>query len=113
VGLVEGRVIDVATPSQPLELQYGGVLERVAVAYETYGQLNEAGTNAVLITHALTGSAHAAGVTDRESLPGWWDPLIGPGKAIDTNRFFVISSNVLGGCYGTTGPSSLSPEDGR
>ena len=113
VGLVESRVLDVATPADPLRLQHGGVLERVAVAYETYGELNAEGTNAVLITHALTGSGHAAGVTDRESIPGWWDPLIGPGKPIDTSRFFVISSNVLGGCYGTTGPSSLSPEDGR
>jgi homoserine O-acetyltransferase len=113
VGQVEGRVLDVATPGDPLRLQYGEVLERVAVAYEAYGQLNEDGTNAVLVTHALTGSAHAAGTTDRESIPGWWDPLIGPGKPIDTNRFFVVSSNVLGGCYGTTGPSSLSPADGR
>src|SRR5690554_1356786 len=113
VGLVESRVLDVATPADPLRLQHGGVLERVAVAYETYGELNAEGTNAVLITHALTGSGHAAGVTDRGSIPGWWDPLIGPGKPIDTSRFFVISSNVLGGCYGTTGPSSLSPEDGR
>ncbi len=113
VGQVEGRVLDVATPADPLRLQHGGVLERVAVAFETYGQLNAEGTNAVLVTHALTGSGHAAGITDRETIPGWWDPLIGPGKPIDTDRFFVISSNVLGGCYGTTGPSSLSPEDGR
>ncbi len=113
VGVVEGRVLDVATPRDPLRLQYGGVLERVAVAYETYGQLNHDATNAVLVTHALTGSGHAAGTTDRETIPGWWDPLIGPGKPIDTNRYFVISSNVLGGCYGTTGPSSLSPADGR
>lgn len=113
VGKVEARVVDVATPSDPLRLQYGGVLERVAVAFETYGTLNADATNAVLVTHALTGSAHAAGVTDRETLPGWWDPLIGPDKPIDTNRFFVICSNVLGGCYGTTGPSSISPTDGR
>lgn len=113
VGQVEARVLDVATPADPLRLQYGGVLERVAVAFETYGTLNEGATNAVLVTHALTGSAHAAGVADRETLPGWWDPLIGPGKPIDTDRFFVICSNVLGGCYGTTGPSSLSPADGH
>jgi len=113
VGLVQSQLVDVATPRDPLRLQYGEVLERVAVAYETYGTLNPEGTNAVLVTHALTGSGHAAGTTDRESLPGWWDPLIGPDKPIDTNRFFVISSNVLGGCYGTTGPSSISPQNGR
>ncbi len=113
VGQVEPRLLDVATPDDPLTLEHGAVLSRVAVAFETYGELNPAGTNAVLVTHALTGSAHAAGVTDRETLPGWWDPLIGPGKAIDTNRFFVISSNVLGGCYGSTGPSSLDPNTGR
>ncbi len=113
VGEVRPRLADVATPDRPLSLQRGGRLERVAVAFETYGELNAAGTNAVLIAHALTGSAHAAGVTDREEVPGWWDPLIGPGKPIDTRRFFVVSSNVLGGCYGTTGPSSLDPETGH
>jgi len=113
VGRVEPRVIDVATPANPLRLQRGGVLERVAVAYETYGELNAKGDNAILIAHALTGSGHAAGFTEREEVPGWWDPLIGPGKAIDTRRFFVVSSNVLGGCYGTTGPTSLDPATGR
>lgn len=113
VGQVRQFVTDVATPDRPLQLQRGGTLTRVAVAYETYGELNAAGTNAILVTHALTGSAHAAGVTDREEVPGWWDPLIGPGKAIDTSRFFVICSNVLGGCYGTTGPSSIDPATGH
>jgi homoserine O-acetyltransferase len=107
------HIIDVAAPGNPLPLQYGGALERVAVAYETYGELNAAGDNAVLVCHALTGSAHAAGRNDREEVPGWWDPLIGPGKAIDTERFFVVCSNVLGGCYGTTGPSSIDPETGH
>jgi homoserine O-acetyltransferase len=106
-------LLDVATPARPLELQLGGSLKHVAVAYETYGELNAKGTNAILICHALTGSAHAAGVHEREEVPGWWDPLIGPGKAIDTNRFFVVCSNVLGGCYGTTGPVSLYQESGR
>jgi homoserine O-acetyltransferase len=113
VGRVLPQVSDVAGPGDPLVLQYGGTLERVAVAYETYGELNEAGDNAVLICHALTGSAHAAGRNDREEVPGWWDPLIGPGKAIDTTRFFVVCSNVLGGCYGTTGPSSIDPDTGH
>ncbi len=84
------------------------------VAYETYGQLNEAGDNAVLICHALSGDAHVAGVNspdDRKT--GWWDNMIGPGKGIDTNKYFVICSNLLGGCSGTTGPSSINPQTGR
>lgn len=112
MGLVENRSLKVATPADPLRLQRGGVLEHVTVAFQTYGSLNADGSNAVLVAHALTGSAHAAGVTDQQALPGWWDPLIGPGKPIDTNRFFVICSNVLGGCYGTTGPSSPKPGSG-
>lgn len=113
VGKVEAQLLDVATPKDPLRLERGGVLERVAVAFETYGTLAEDGDNAVLVCHALTGSAHAAGVGAREEVPGWWDPLIGPGKAIDTNRYYVVCANVLGGCYGTTGPASLDPATGR
>ena len=113
VGTVTPQVLDVATPENPLGLEYGGTLPQVAVTFETYGELNAAGDNAVLICHALTGSAHAAGRTGRETVPGWWDPLIGPGKPINTTRYFVVCSNVLGGCYGTTGPSSLDPETGR
>ncbi len=112
VGKVNPQVCDVATPENPLELQYGERLEQVAVAYETYGELNSQGDNAILICHALTGSAHAAGIYESESVPGWWDPLIGPGKPIDTNKYFVICSNVLGGCYGTTGPISINPKTG-
>jgi homoserine O-acetyltransferase len=112
-GPVTVGLLDVATPNRPLELELGGRLSQVAVAYETYGELNAKRDNAILICHALTGSAHAAGVHEREEVPGWWDPLIGPGKAIDTNRHYVICSNVLGGCYGSTGPSSLDPETGR
>ena len=113
VGQVDTRSLTIATPDAPLELQRGGVLSHVDVAFETYGTLNEAGDNAILICHALTGSAHAAGVHEGGQVPGWWDPLIGPGKAIDTDRWFVVSSNVLGGCYGTTGPSSVDPEGGE
>lgn len=119
VGRVDQQLIDVATYNDPLELEYGGRLDQVAVAFETYGELNAKGDNAVLVCHALTGSAHAAGYHERESdaggreVPGWWDPLIGPNKPIDTNRFFVVSSNVLGGCYGTTGPSSINPRTGK
>ncbi|MCS7042369.1 MAG: homoserine O-acetyltransferase [Bryobacteraceae bacterium] len=95
-----------------LELDCGETLTGLQVAYETYGQLNAEKTNAVLILHAFTGDAHAAGI-DHNGKPGWWDNMIGPGKAFDTNRYFVICSNVLGGCRGTTGPSSIDPRTGR
>jgi homoserine O-acetyltransferase len=86
----------------------------VTLAYETYGRLNAERSNAILVLHALSGGAHAAGYHEREGhLPGWWDDCIGPGKALDTNRFFVICSNVLGSCYGSTGPSSPDPSTGR
>ncbi len=113
LGRVATKVIDVATPEDPLELELGGRLEHVAVAYEEYGRRSAAGDDTVLVCHALTGSAHAAGVGERDGAPGWWDALIGPGKAIDTDRLHVVCSNVLGGCYGTTGPTSLDPATGR
>jgi homoserine O-acetyltransferase len=113
VGRVTPQLIDVASPANPLVLEYGGLLRQLAVSYETYGELSAKGDNAILVCHALTGSAHAAGRYQQEAVPGWWDPLIGPGKAIDTRKYFVICSNVLGGCYGTTGPTSLNPETGR
>jgi len=113
VGLVTPQVIDVATPNDPLVLESGERVPHVAVAFETYGELDASGRNAVLVCHALTGSAHAAGRHDAHDVPGWWDPLIGPGKAIDTRRSFVVCSNVLGGCYGTTGPTSLDAQSGH
>jgi homoserine O-acetyltransferase/O-succinyltransferase len=113
VGLVTPQVVDVATPREPLVLESGAVLPQVAVAYEAYGELDASGRNAVLVCHALTGSAHAAGRHEAHDVPGWWDPLIGPGKALDTRRYYVVCSNVLGGCYGTTGPTSLGPASGR
>lgn len=95
----------------PMDLDLGGHLPQVRVAFETWGTFD--GHNAVLVQHALTGDAHAAGAAGPGQLTaGWWDILIGPGKAIDTDRWFVVSSNVLGGCEGTTGPSSAAP-DGR
>jgi homoserine O-acetyltransferase len=95
----------------PMDLELGGHLPQVRVAYETWGEYD--GRNAVLVQHALTGDAHAAGPTGPgQPTAGWWDALIGPGRAIDTDRWFVVSSNVLGGCQGTTGPSSTAP-DGR
>jgi homoserine O-acetyltransferase/O-succinyltransferase len=113
VGLVRPRLLDVATPRDPLRLELGGRLDHVAVAYETYGELDARRGNAVLVCHALTGSAHAAGRHAEGEVPGWWDPVIGPGKALDTREDFVVCSNVLGGCYGTTGPLSIDPSDGR
>jgi homoserine O-acetyltransferase/O-succinyltransferase len=96
-----------------LPLERGGVLPHVQVAYETWGRLNERADNAVLVEHALTGDSHVVGPADgAHPSPGWWDGLIGPGRPLDTERWFVVASNVLGGCQGTTGPSSLAP-DGR
>ncbi|MFO7694462.1 MAG: homoserine O-acetyltransferase [Vicinamibacterales bacterium] len=96
-----------------LDLDCGRRLDGVTVAYECYGRLNAARDNAILVCHALSGGAHAAGWHAGAVKPGWWDVLIGPGKAFDTDRYFVISSNVLGSCYGTTGPSSVELSTGR
>jgi homoserine O-acetyltransferase len=96
------------------EPELGGALPEVTLAYETWGELNAAGDNAVLIVHALTGDSHAAGEPcDGYKKGGWWEPVIGPGRAIDTDEYFVICSNVLGGCSGSTGPASADPESGR
>ena len=95
-----------------LSLDSGLTIAPVDVAYETYGELNAARSNAILVLHAFSGDAHAAGISPETGKPGWWDNMIGPGKAFDTNRYFVICSNVLGGCRGTTGPSSINPETG-
>src|SRR5450759_1643387 len=97
---------------ESLSLDCGETLAPVEVAYETYGTLNSARSNAILVPHALTGDAHAAGISQETGKPGWWDNSIGPGKAFDTNKYFVICSNVLGGCRGTTGPGSLNPATG-
>ena len=96
-----------------LRLETGGALPQVRVAYETWGTLNAARDNAVLVEHALTGDSHVSGVAGAgHPTPGWWHGLIGPGRPLDTDRWFVLASNVLGGCQGTTGPSSQAP-DGR
>lgn len=100
------------TFEQPLTLEHGGELPEVTVAYETYGELNSAGDNAVLLCHALSGDSHVARHGD-DDLPGWWEIMVGPGKHIDTNRWFVICPNILGGCRGSTGPNSLNPRTGR
>lgn len=121
------RFFSLPSASLPHELECGVNLNDLEIAYETYGQLNPEGTNAVLICHALTGDAHAAGPLKRtEALirkvpayralkpeqPGWWDGAIGPGRAIDTNRYFVVCSNIAASCYGTSGPLSINPETG-
>jgi homoserine O-acetyltransferase len=98
---------------ESIALDSGATLSPVQIAYETYGSLNATRTNAILITHAFTGDAHAAGIAQEGGKPGWWDNMIGPGKAFDTDRYFVICSNVLGGCQGTTGPGSMNPVTGK
>ena len=98
---------------ESLTLDSGAVLHGLDVAYETYGELNAARTNAILVTHAFSGDSHAAGVSKVDESLGWWDSMIGPGKAFDTDRYFVLCANVLGGCRGTTGPGSLHPETGK
>ncbi|WNW12329.1 homoserine O-acetyltransferase [Pseudomonas sp. DTU_2021_1001937_2_SI_NGA_ILE_001] len=111
VGLVTPQM---AHFSEPLPLACGRTLPAYELIYETYGQLNAERSNAVLICHALSGHHHAAGYHSSEDRkPGWWDSCIGPGKPIDTNRFFVVSLNNLGGCNGSTGPASIDPETGQ
>ena len=99
---------------EPLQLDCGRSLKQVNIRYETVGELAPDGSNAVLITHALSGDAHVCGRhTPADQKPGWWDDMIGPGKMIDTNRYFVVCSNVLGSCAGSTGPRSVNPDTGN
>ncbi|MBS3731920.1 MAG: homoserine O-acetyltransferase, partial [Desulfobacterales bacterium] len=114
VGKVEKQFFTFAQPPDEMVLDSGARLGPITLAYETYGTLNRDKSNVVLICHALTGDSHAAGYySDADDKPGWWDNMIGPGKGIDTDKYFVICSNVLGGCMGSTGPSSVNPETGR
>lgn len=100
--------------TQPLQLASGRTLDEYDLVYETYGQLNAAKSNAVLICHALSGHHHAAGYHSMDDKrPGWWDAYIGPGKPIDTNKFFVVALNNIGGCHGSTGPRSINPATGK
>lgn len=95
-------------------LEFGGVLDNITLAYETWGELDASGTNAVLVCHALTGDAHAAGASGPgHATEGWWNDMIGPGRPLDTNRYFVVCVNVLGGCQGSTGPMSPHTSDGQ
>jgi homoserine O-acetyltransferase len=111
VGIVQRQYAHFAAR---LPLRSGAALDGFTLAYETYGALNDERSNAILICHALSGDAHVAGyhTDDPAEKPGWWDAAVGPGKMFDTNRYFVICSNVIGGCQGSTGPASLAP-DGR
>ena len=111
VGIVQTKFY---TIEEKIQFESGVEFGPITVAYETYGTLNENEDNAILVIHALTGDAHAAGYhSENDKKPGWWDDLIGPGKAFDTNKYFVICSNILGGCSGTTGPSSINPQTNR
>jgi homoserine O-acetyltransferase/O-succinyltransferase len=100
-------------PNQPLQMDAGGSLDQWTVAYQTYGALNADKSNAILVCHALTGDQHVANRHPITGKPGWWSTMVGSGLPIDTDRYFVICSNVLGGCMGTTGPASLNPATGR
>jgi homoserine O-acetyltransferase/O-succinyltransferase len=106
---VETQFFTFAQTPNELVLKSGVKLGPITLAYETYGKLNADKSNAILVFHALTGDAHAAGWHEGAKAPGWWDDMIGPGKAFDTDKYFVICSNVLGGCKGSTGPSSINP----
>jgi homoserine O-acetyltransferase len=113
VGLVKTQTYVIPRPEE-IVLDCGKTLPYIQVAYETYGELNKDASNAVLIVHALSGDAHAAGYHSRDDKkPGWWDSMIGPGKGFDTNKYFVVCSNILGGCKGTTGSVSPDPRTGR
>ena len=117
---VEPRVSEAQRPSSqimhfddPLTLDCGQMLAPFAQAYQTYGELNADKSNAILVCHALTGDQHVASTHPITGKPGWWETMVGPGKPIDTNRFFVICPNILGGCMGSTGPASRNPETGK
>lgn len=112
--LVERKTFTFAEPPNEMVLDCGARLGPITLAYETLGELNAERTNAVLILHAFSGDSHVAGYLHQDDeRPGWWDNMVGPGKPIDTNRYFVICSNILGSCCGSTGPSSINPETGQ
>lgn len=114
VGIVSTKFAQLFEPPTPLILAGGEKFGPITVAYETYGELSPQRDNAIFVCHALTGDAHVAGKHKTDSRkPGWWDELVGPGKGLDTNRYFVICANVLGGCQGTTGPNSIDPANGN
>ncbi|MFC1821473.1 homoserine O-acetyltransferase [Thermodesulfobacteriota bacterium] len=114
VGLVKKQFYTFAEPPDEVTLESGAKLGPVTIAFETCGTLNSEKNNAVLILHALSGDSHVAGYySGNDPKPGWWDIMVGPGKGIDTDKYFVVCSNILGSCMGTTGPSSINPKTGR
>ena len=113
LGDVATRHFTFANPPNELQLESEERLGPVTLAYETYGQLDENRSNAILVTHALSGDAHVAGYHSGDKNPGWWNDMVGPGKGLDTEKYFVVCSNVIGGCRGSTGPSSVDPGSGR
>jgi homoserine O-acetyltransferase len=114
VGIVETKYFTFAEPPNELELECGRKLGPITLAYETYGEMNADKSNCILIVHALTGDAHAAGRHKPEDRkPGWWDNMIGPGKGFDTTKYFVICSNIIAGCMGSTGPNCINPATGK
>lgn len=113
VGVVETRFFSFGEVNKGLLLESGVNFGPVTIAYETYGEMNEDKSNCILICHALTGDAHVAGFTfPDEKKPGWWDNMVGPGKTFDTDKYFVICSNIIGGCKGSSGPASINPQTG-
>jgi homoserine O-acetyltransferase/O-succinyltransferase len=113
LGIIEPKYFTFGQPPNELILESGQKLGPITVAYETYGELNSDKSNAVLIEHAFSGDAHAAGYHKDDDKPGWWNDMIGPGKAFDTDKYFVICANVIGGCMGSTGPSSINPKTSK
>ncbi len=113
VGIVETKSYTFAAPPKDFTLECGAKVGPITLAYETYGTLNREKTNAIVIFHTLTMDAHAAGFHKNEKRAGWWEDMIGPSKAFDTDKYFVICINVLGGCKGSTGPSSINPKTGK
>jgi len=111
VGLVKKQFFTFAVPPEKLKLESGSSIGPVTIAYETCGEMNKEKSNVILVLHALSGDSHMAGYYDpKDSKPGWWDIMVGPGKGIDTDQYFVVCSNIIGSCVGTTGPSSINPD---
>src|SRR5438105_2732490 len=119
----QSRFLRIATPGQPFRFANGAKLDDVTLAYETHGRLNASKSNAILLFHALSGSQHVAGTCSsvagtngrwtEDCHAGWWDLFIGPGKALDTTKYFIVCANYLGGCYGSSGPASINPKTGK
>ncbi len=109
---LNGRIVEFPV-DRPLITDGGGCVTPLTIAYQTYGELNAERSNAILLCHALTGDQHAANMHPLTGKPGWWDVMVGPGKPFDTERFFIVCSNVVGGCLGTSGPSSINPATGQ